>query len=141
MSAKHMVIALDISTKGTLQEVCVLAEEVGHIMWPPMVDHTLFHFAGYRDAFQDYWQRDNIELAVSRDERHALEWATGFLIPDESFWAYFEQGKHEWQEWLEYFEVEDWFMRYKVNFMRIKHRFKWKDILIRTTPPKGGFDV
>ena len=141
MSAKHMVIALDESIRGTLQEVCVLAEEVGHVMRPPMIDHTLFHFAGYRDTYQDFWQRDNIELSVSRDERHALEWATEFLIPDQLFWDYAQQGKHEWWEWLEHFEVEDWFLKYKVNFMRTKHKFKWRDILIRSMPPRGGFSV
>lgn len=125
-------IILDTSIKNTAQELCVTGEEVGHILNPPLVDHRNYHSSQYCDIYKTQWERDNIGILVAKDELAALEWATGFIIPDREFWEYATTGQHEWWEWLEHFGVEDWFMRYKVGFMRKKHWFRWKDLIKRT---------
>ena len=124
------LIVLDESLQGKLrQEKCVLAEEIGHCLYPPAAGHISYHYAGYRHLSQ--WERDNLAVLVTKDERLALHWGTSFLIPDKAFWEYAQKGPHEWWEWLEHFDVEDWFMRAKFGFMRTKHPFKWREMIKR----------
>lgn len=125
------LIVLDTSLRSNpRQEKCVLAEEIGHCLHPPTASHISYHYAGYRHLGQ--WERDNLAVLVAKDERLALQWGTSFLIPDKMFWEYARQGPHEWWEWLEHFDVEDWFMRAKFGFMRTKHPFKWRELVKRS---------
>lgn len=127
--AKGMII-LDESLRGkATQEKCVLTEEVGHCLYPPVANHIAYHYAGYRQL--DCWERDNLAVLVAKDERMALRWGTSFLIPDKVFWEYAQKGPHEWLDWLEYFDVTDWFMRAKFGIMRTKHPFKWRELVKR----------
>ncbi|MDD2297632.1 MAG: hypothetical protein PHX79_07450 [Sphaerochaetaceae bacterium] len=112
------------------QHKCVLAEEVGHVLYPPLVSTTQYHIAEYWDL--DFHQRGNISYRNSKSERAALLWATSFIIPDDEFWEFAQEGPWERWEWLERFDVEDWFMRRKVGIMRTKKRFKWREIVKRT---------
>lgn len=120
------------------QHKCVLAEEVGHILYPSPFDSIQYHIAEYWNL--DFYQRGNVSYRHTKNERVGLLWATSFLIPDDEFWEFANKGTHEWWEWLERFDVEDWFMRRKVGFMRSKKHFKWRDIVKRITVA-GGFVV
>jgi len=115
--------------------VCILAEEIGHILNPPAFSSVSYHY-------KDYWKmdclkRDEAKYQYAKTERSALLWATNYLISDEDFWEFAKDGTREWWEWLERFEVPDWFMRWKIGFMRTKQRFKCREIISR--PPQGGF--
>ncbi|WP_288959447.1 hypothetical protein [uncultured Aminobacterium sp.] len=111
------------------QHKCVLAEEVGHILYPSPFDSIQYHIAEYWDY--DFYQRGYISYRHVKSERAALLWATSFLISDKEFWDFANQGPHEWWEWLEHFDVEDWFMRRKIGFLRTKQRFRWRDAIAR----------
>jgi hypothetical protein len=118
------------------QHKCILAEEVGHVLYPPMDGSALHHVAEYWDY--DCYQRSNISYRHVKSERAALLWATSFLISDTEFWEFASQGPHEWWEWLERFDVEDWFLKRKVGFMRTKKSFKWREVVKRTTIAGGS---
>ncbi len=125
------LIFLDHSIRGTRQGICVLSEEVGHCLYPPAADHLTYHSREFWQLSQA--QRDNLSIMATKDERAALLWATEYVIPDWKFWAFYSRGPHNWWHWLEHFEVEDWFMRTKVGFMRCKHPFKWREMVTRTS--------
>jgi len=121
------LIVLEKSIKNELRkEICILSEEIGHCIYPPTTSHVVYHIAEYYDM--NHWERDKLAHSVAKDERTALGWATSFIIPDVEFWE-FAKTPHEWWEWLEHFYVEDWFMRAKIDFMRTKHPFKWRQII------------
>lgn len=123
------LIVLEESLKSDpRKEQCILSEEIGHCIYPPTTSHVVYHIAEYYDM--NHWERDRLALSVSRDERTALGWATSFIIPDAEFWE-FAKSPHEWWEWLEHFYVEDWFMRAKIGFMRLKQPFKWRQVIKR----------
>jgi hypothetical protein len=138
VSLKFKKVFIDISVRNTRQEKCVLAEELGHVLLPPAVDGALYHFAEYKDVFQTQWERDSLEISVAKDERRALRYGTSILIPDQAFWDY-AKSKHMWYEWYEYFEVEDWFMRAKFEFMQTKQHFKWRDLVIINSAAERRF--
>lgn len=109
------LIVLEVGIMGTRQEKCVLAEEVGHCLYPPIGDHELYHSEKYYTI--DPLQRAGCRSQVAKDERVALRWATDFLISDSTFFAYFDTGPHELWEWCDHFEVEPWFMALKIGYM------------------------
>jgi hypothetical protein len=111
------------------QKKCILLEEIGHCLYPPRAQHVAYHGAKFRSLTQS--SRDNLAVLVAKDEHLALQWGTSILIPDEAFWDFARIGPHELWEWIEHFDVEDWFMRTKIGFMRRKHPFKWRDIIKR----------
>ena len=128
------LIVLDVSIRGTRQEKCVLAEEIGHCLYPPAADHTLYHSTKYWGLGQ--WERSTLRCQVAKDERAALEWASSVLIPDWSFWEFARGGGREWWEWLEHFGVTDWMMRVKVGLVRARmrpqaKRMKWRELVRR----------
>ena len=134
---QNQKIILDISLSNRPRQYkCVLAEEVGHALYAPLNGSIQYHIAEYWDM--DFYQRGNISYRHTKSERVALLWATSFLIPDDEFWGFANMGPHEWWEWLERFEVEEWFMRRKIGFMRCKKHFKWKEI-VKQTATTGGF--
>ncbi|MEM3486477.1 MAG: hypothetical protein QXI12_12755, partial [Candidatus Methanomethyliaceae archaeon] len=118
------IIHLDLSIQGTRHGKCVADEEVGHCLYPPMANHLVYHSRRYWRLSHD--ERDNLRWWAAKDERRARLWATRWEIADEDFWHFFSTGPHDWQEWLERFEVVDWFMDLKVGFMREKQPFKWR---------------
>lgn len=113
---------------------CVLAEEIGHILYPPRPGHVAYHSTNYYHI--DHCDRSNIKAIVAQDERKALTWATGVLIPDVEFWRVNRNGVDTVYELAEYFEVEEWFMMLKIGYIRRAARnkgqkIKWKDIIKR----------
>lgn len=117
-------IILDESLKNNRrQHKCVLAEEIGHFLYPPTGNHYVYHLAEYRQAVS-VEERSLIFAAVIKDERLALRWATDFLIPDVAFWDFTKTGPHEIWEWCEHFDVESWFMHLKIGYIRRKSREK-----------------
>lgn len=134
---------------------CVLAEETGHVLYPPPYNTISYHMAEYWDI--DALGRSKVEWWHSKSERAAMLWATDFIIPDRDFWAFTNSGSHELWEFAEHFEVEKWFIQAKIGFIRVKERekgvkLKWMDIIRKTPmvaesrghygrPPKGGFGV
>lgn len=134
------LIVLDHSLRfRTRQFKCVLAEEVGHILYPPASSGIVYHML-------EYWECDSIERSKvayyhAKNERAALLWATAFLIPDRDFWIFAHEEPRDWYEWLERFDVEDWFMRKKIGFMRAQKPFKWREITNKTAMTIGGFDA
>ncbi len=107
---------------------CVLAEETGHVLYPPLGDQVVYHLAGaYR--MLDSPGRTRLETLVAKDERLALKWATKLLIPDRLFWHFAVQGPHTWDEWLDYFDVEDWFLRAKFEFIFKDKPLEWRRVV------------
>ncbi|MFZ5897996.1 MAG: ImmA/IrrE family metallo-endopeptidase [Bacillota bacterium] len=99
---------------------CVLAEEIGHAMHPPRPGHMRFHRRRYDVA-------DNQAIIVAQDERKALLWATGFLMPDVEFWRAVSQGYDTVPDLAEYFYVEEWFVRTKIGFIDTQAHFFSRD--------------
>lgn len=110
----------------------VIAEEIGHILYPPRSGHTAYHSITYYDLEN----RGNIEAIVAQDERMALDWATGVLVTNVEFWGAIKDNVNLLWELAEYFDVEEWFMRHKIAYIRRKarkcgHKLKWRDIIMR----------
>lgn len=131
-NAKTKEIELDISLlDDTRKHKCVLAEEIGHILYPPRQGHTAYHSRN----FFNYDNRGNIEAIVAQDERKALDWATNVLISDVEFYRVIKNNVTLFQL-TEYFDVDEWFMRHKIAYVRRKARnegtkLKWRDIIRR----------
>ena len=137
--SERMLIVLDKSLIfRPVDHVCVLAEEIGHMLFPPIYDCISYHMVAFWQ--QDAVIRSQTKYLHSKTERPALIWATDYLIPDEEFWEFVREGPREWWEWLERFEVAPWLMHWKIGFMRAKHNIKGRDV-IKRVPPKGGFAV
>lgn len=131
------LIVLDNSLLGRpTDHICVLAEEIGHIFYPPVYSCVNYHRADFYQ--KDTLARSEIKYQHSKTERVALVWATGYLIPDEEFWEFAASGPREFVEWLEHFGVAEWLMRWKIGFMKTQTHFKCRNI-IKREPPKGGF--
>lgn len=133
--ASKRLITLDHSlTNYRREHKCVLAEEIGHILHPPRPGHVAYHARGYYDT--DHIERCNIRATVAQDERKALDWATGVLMPDVEFWRIVEKGENTLYQLADWFDVTDWFVRIKIGYVRRKARdhgkkFKWNDIIRR----------
>lgn len=123
------LIVLEKTLKYTAHGLCVLAEELGHCVFPPLSNHITYHRSDYHNMNQ--WQCDNLAVQVAKEENQAIFFATNLLIPDSQFWKFFETGPHDIWEWCEHFGVTEWFMRRKIGFMRVKKRFQWKDAIAR----------
>lgn len=128
--ADTKTIILDRTLKSSARQFrCVLAEEIGHILHPPRPGHLRYHS-------KNYWQmedRSSIKHIVAQDERKALDWATGVLMPDVEFTRIMEAGNYSVSEIAELFEVEPWAALHKIGYYRRKadRRVKWCDIIRR----------
>ncbi|MGB9804091.1 ImmA/IrrE family metallo-endopeptidase [Desulfofundulus sp.] len=134
--ARRLIVLDETLRYPSRHKKCVLAEEIGHMVYPPAGDHILYHTADYYNL--DSWQRFDLWRRVAADEREALQWATGFLIPDTAFWDFLKRGPHEWEDWLEYFDVEDWFMGLKFRFIKKRHYSKWTEIIQKIVEETAG---
>lgn len=129
-NADTKTITLDRALKSSDRRLrCVLAEEIGHIMHPPRPGHLRYHSKGY-------WQiddRSSLRHIVAQDERKALDWATGVLMPDVEFNRIMEDGNHSISEIVELYEVEPWAVLHKISYYRRKagRRVKWRDVIRR----------
>lgn len=144
--ASIRTIYLDHSLdKSPRQLKCVLAEEIGHIIYPPRPGHVRYHSKQYMDG--DCIDRSNIRAIVAQDERLALQWATNVLIPDVDFWRVIGEGENAIYQLVEKFDVEPWFLLLKIGFIRRQAResgikLKWRDIVSRehsSRTPERGF--
>ena len=133
-NAETKTITLDTRLKPRSRlHKCVLAEEIGHILYPPRPGQVRYHSKGFYDM-------ENIGMVkhiVAQDERKALDWAASVLVPDVEFWDAIHNGVDTVLGMMEYFEVEDWLVRHKIGYVRRKgrdsgERLKWKDIIGRT---------
>ncbi len=131
--ATKKVVMLDPSLRDKPRELkCVLAEEIGHIIFPPRPGHIRYHSTGF-------WETDNngqTKITVAQDERTALDWATGVLMPDVEFNRIMENGNCTLWEIAEEFDVEQWFIEHKIGYYRRKQRdtgrmVKWGDLIRR----------
>lgn len=128
-------ITLDWSLKNRPRALkCVLAEEIGHILFLPRSGHIAYHSKGY--ISQHHHDRSIISRTVAQDERLALDWATRVLMPDVEFWRAKKNGSETIRELAEWFDVEEWFVLIKIGYLRRKARdngqkLKWKDIIRR----------
>ncbi|MCL5781509.1 MAG: hypothetical protein M1119_11600 [Firmicutes bacterium] len=121
-NAETRIIELDESLINRPKLLkCILAEEIGHILFPPRVGHIIYHS-------KEYWKynssdRNNIKALVAQDERLALDWATSILVPDVEFWRIIGEGVNTVWELADFFDVEDWFMCIKINYINRKTGF------------------
>lgn len=133
--ALNKKITLDYSLKDCPREhKCVLAEEIGHILYPPQPGHIAYHARGYYDI--DNIERSMIKVTVAQDERKALDWATGVLMPNVEFWRAVKEGENTLCKLADWFDVTEWFVRIKIGYIRRKARdegnkLKWGDIIKR----------
>jgi len=131
----YPVIVLDKSLQSRTQEHrVVLAHELGHIVYPPRAGHISYYTARAWDMM-DCPTRDSLAVSVGKDERFAMKFATGVLIPDQFFWRFAAAGPHEMWTWLEAFDIPKWFLEFKVGFVRAgqpaRERLKWREIILR----------
>jgi Zn-dependent peptidase ImmA (M78 family) len=87
---------------------CVLAEEIGH------------YFTATRTNLLYVHTSPNLQIMESQDEKKAAKWATDFLIPDCEFLKALEYGCRSCYELADYFEVTEWFMNLKINFLKMR---------------------
>lgn len=131
--AEKKIIELDQSLKDSPRQLkTILAEEIGHMFYPPRPGHIRYHSRGF-------WQREDCESirqTVAQDERKALDWATGVLMPDVDFRRIMEAGNMTLAEIAECYEVDPLFAKHKVNYYRRKERIsgrniKWRNVIRR----------
>lgn len=131
--AKRKIITLDTSIKDTPRLLkCILAEEIGHILFPPRPGHVRYHSIGF-------WQTEGtscIKAIVAQDERKALDWATSVLMPDDEFNRIMKKWDMSISEIAEHFEVLPSFMEDRIAYYRRKEkaagrRVKWKELIRR----------
>ena len=131
--AGSMTITLDQSLKDKPRKLrCILAEEIGHILFPPRPGHIRYHSTWFVDI--ESTEQSNIKVIVAQDERKALQWATSVLMPDVEFWRKKDSGVDTIHGFADCFEVEEWFVRLKIGYLRMKaksdgNKFRWRDII------------
>ena len=117
--SEKKLIVLDISlTDNPRHHKCVLAEEIGHIIFPPRPGHITYHMKGYHKL--DHHFRSNIKAIVSQDERKALRWATSLLIPDAGLRTAAKNSMESIDDLAEWFDVEKWFMEIRMSYYELK---------------------
>ncbi len=132
-NAETKTVTLDVSLKDNpRQHKCVMAEEIGHILFPPRPGHIRYHSRG----FYDHENCSMVKHIVAQDERKALDWATGVLMPNVEFNRTMANGGYLISEIEEMFEVEDWVVQHKIGYYRRKEneagrKVKWRDIIRR----------
>ncbi len=115
-------MTLDNSLKFcTREQKCVLAEEIGHVLYPLRPGHIAYQARGYYDI--DNIERSMIKAFVAQYKRRALDWASNALIQDDvEFWRALKEGESTLYDLHEYFSVTEWFLRLKIGYIRRKAR-------------------
>lgn len=131
--AEKKIIELDQSLKDSPRQLkAILAEEIGHILYPPRPGHIRYHSRGF-------WQSEDcgsIQQTVAQDERKALDWATNVIMPNVEFSRIVKDGNLSLGELAEHYEVDPLFAKHKVSYYRRKERMsgrrvKWKELIRR----------
>jgi len=143
--AANKTITLDWLLRGNYRQLkCILAEEIGHILFPPRPGHIRYHSKRFIHA--DHIDRSLTKAIVAQDERKARQWAANILMPDDEFWRALREGANTVYRLAEWFDVEEWFVLMKIGYVRLQAResgvkLKWRDIIKRDisawTPEKG----
>jgi Zn-dependent peptidase ImmA (M78 family) len=108
---------------------CVAAHELGHHFYPPRTStKTVVAFCR-----SDYTNSQR-EIVVHQDEQKALRWATELLMPSPAVWAAIGDGCNTLPLLAERFGVEEWFVRFKIGYLRREERvrgknLRWRDIV------------
>ena len=110
---------------------CVLAHEIGHILFPPRPGHIRYHSKGPRN--RDY---GIIKTTVAQDERKAQDWAITVLMSDVEFDRIMKKGEMSISEIAEYFEVLPSFVEDRIAYYRRKEesagrKVRWRDVIRR----------
>ncbi len=125
------LIVLDQSLPGQPRlHRCVAAHELGHHFYPPRSDISgivSFHRCNYHTNSQR-------EIVINQDEQKALRWATELLMPSAEVWAATGEGYNTLPLLAEWFHVEEWFVRFKIGFIRREekskgNRLRWRNII------------
>lgn len=108
---------------------CVAAHELGHHFYPPR-SNTRTVVAFCRSSFNNSQK----EIVISQDEQRALRWATELLMQSEAVWAAIGEGCNTLPALAERFGVEEWFVRFKIGYIRREEREKgwklrWRDVV------------
>lgn len=131
--AETKTITLDPSVlDNPRQHICVMAEEIGHILFPPRPGHVRYHSKGF-------YQTENCSTTkntVAQDERKARDWATGVLLGHVDIARIKEVGARSIGELADHFEVEPWFIDHRIGYLRRKARdngqkIKWRELIRR----------
>ncbi|MDD4334795.1 MAG: hypothetical protein PHY77_04225 [Desulfotomaculaceae bacterium] len=115
--ASKKLIMLDNSLKDKPRELkCVLAEEIGHILFPPRPGHIRYHS-------KSFLQREDCSMVkhiVAQDETKALDWATCVLLGNVDICRIKSIGAISLNELADHFDVEPWFMEHRIGYLRRK---------------------
>jgi len=90
---------------------CVLAEELGHHFTVPRTNIVKIY------ASYNVYNKNNEFIKMAQDERKALRWATDFIINDVDFCRAVKEGYSSIHELADYFEVTEWFVYQKIQFL------------------------
>lgn len=109
---------------------CVAAHELGHHHYPPR-SSTKTIVAFCRSNYTTNSQR---EIILHQDENRALKWATELLMPSTEVWAAIRDGYNTLPLLADRFGVEEWFVRFKIGFIRREERdrgrkLRWRSVL------------
>lgn len=117
--AQGRTIILDRSLLSNYREhKCILAEEIGHVLLPPLQSHAPYYKKTF--ATLDFKRRSLLTYQVSKDEFRARAWAANFLIPEAAFSDHIARGPHTITDWCDYFEVSDWLMLFRFHIATTK---------------------
>lgn len=88
----------------------VLAEELGHYWTAPRTSIAM--------PSTSY----TLEVELSREERRAIQWACDYLMPVDRFAEAIRAGLTSPADLAEHFEVTEWLVRKRIEFLRNKLR-------------------
>ena len=100
------------------QAKCVLAEEIGHILFPPRPGHIRYHS-------KNFYEKENcsmIKCTVVQDERLARDWATNILLGNVDSCHIVAVGARSVGELADHFDVEPWLIEHRIGYLRRKAR-------------------
>jgi hypothetical protein len=132
-SAVTKTIYLDVSLlDNPRQAKCVLAEEIGHILFPPRPGHIRYHS-------KNFYEKENcsmIKCTVAQDERLARDWATNILLGNVDSCHIVAAGARSVGELADHFDVEPWLIEHRIGYLRRKARengqkVKWRGLIRR----------
>lgn len=137
-STETKTVTLNASLRDNpIQEKCVLAHEIGHILFPPRPGHVRYHSRVFYDL--EFDERSSTKETVAQDETKAQDWAICVLMPDVEFNRIMENKEEKMSipEIAEFFEVETSFANDRIAYYRRKEESagrkvpKWRDLIRR----------